>query len=86
VGIEPPKWHDVGPVLRKHVDRFPDWFRKQIGQFTLISRLLCHEREPSMYGDEELGIPPDQIYWREDAEWALSQAEYVVEEVRKLCS
>jgi len=23
VGVEPPKWRDVGPVLRREVDRFP---------------------------------------------------------------
>jgi len=30
VGIEPPKWHDVGPVLREFSDRFPPWFRELI--------------------------------------------------------
>jgi HEPN domain-containing protein len=26
-GVEPPKWHDVGPVLRREAGRFPEWFR-----------------------------------------------------------
>lgn len=26
VGIEPPNWHDVGPVLREERERFPQWF------------------------------------------------------------
>jgi len=24
VGIEPPKWHDVGPALKKEAEKFPD--------------------------------------------------------------
>ncbi|MEM1817663.1 MAG: HEPN domain-containing protein, partial [Nitrososphaerota archaeon] len=27
VGVEPPKWHDVGPVLRREREKFPEWFR-----------------------------------------------------------
>ena len=57
-GIEPPKWHDVGPVLMKFRDRFPDWFRDLIPELAATSRWLRREREPSMYGDEESGLPP----------------------------
>ncbi|MCS7113691.1 MAG: HEPN domain-containing protein, partial [Candidatus Bathyarchaeota archaeon] len=27
VGVEPPKWHDVGPLLRREKGRFPSWFQ-----------------------------------------------------------
>ena len=40
-----------------------------------MSRKLRREREASMYGDEETGTPPDQLYSRADAEEALSYAE-----------
>ncbi|MHA1589950.1 MAG: HEPN domain-containing protein, partial [Candidatus Njordarchaeales archaeon] len=59
VGIEPPKWHDVGPILRKNRNRFPNWFRELIDELAFISRQLRREREVSMYGDEEMGIPPN---------------------------
>ncbi len=37
-----------------------------------------------MYGDEEAGIPPDELYYREDAEEALDWAQYVAGNVVKL--
>lgn len=29
VGVEPPKWRDVGPVLRRESSRFPEWLQKE---------------------------------------------------------
>jgi HEPN domain-containing protein len=83
-GIEPPKWHDVGPLLRINAERFPEWFRGEIPKLSRISRRLRREREPSVYGDEEAGIPPDELYFREDAEEALEMAEYTLNVVSKL--
>jgi len=74
VGIEPPKLHDVGPVLLEFKDRFPEWFRGRIDELAAISRWLRREREPSMYGDEELGIPPTRLYTRPYAVKALEAA------------
>ncbi len=84
VGIEPPKWHDVGPVLVKFQDKFPEWFRQAIPELAAISRWLRREREPSMYGDEELGIPPTQLYTEPYAKKALDGARFVYEHVKKL--
>jgi len=58
VGVEPPRWHDVGPVLRREAQRFPHWFGRDIAVMARYSRRLRREREPSMYGDEETGLPP----------------------------
>lgn len=85
-GVEPPKWHDVGPVLRASAERFPEWFREEIPRLARISRKLRREREPSLYGDEETGTPPDKLYFREDAEEALEMAEYTFNVVSKLLS
>jgi len=82
-GIEPPKWHDVGPILRREINRFPLWFQEKIPLLARISRRLRREREPSMYGDEETGIPPNELYDKVDAEEALSQAEIVLNYVKK---
>jgi len=84
IGLDVPKWHDVGPVLRKEASRFPIWFQKEVRKLAQISRKLRREREPSMYGDEESGTPPDELYFREDAEEALNQAKYVHSMVKKL--
>ena len=86
VGVEPPRWHDVGPVLRREAARFPEWFRESMPTLARYSRRLRREREPSMYGDEESGAPPDELYDREDAEEALRMAEYVSERVLALLS
>lgn len=83
-GVEPPKWHDVGPILRREASRFPHWFQEEIPRMARISRRLRREREPSMYGDEESGVPPDMLYDREDAEEALRHAEYIYAAVLKL--
>ncbi len=58
MGVEPPKWHDVSPILRREIDRFPEWFREYLDELVSISRSLRKERELAMYGDEEAGIPP----------------------------
>ncbi len=84
VGVEPPKWHDVGPILRRESKRFPEWFQREIGFMARVSRRLRREREPAMYGDEELSLPPEELYDRVDAEEALRDAQRVVEFVEKL--
>ncbi len=84
VGVEPPKWHDVGPILRRERDRFPRWFQERIDELAYISRLLRNEREVSMYGDEEIGLPPDEIYTQYDAEQALRYTRVIEEVVEKL--
>ncbi len=84
VCIEPPKWHDVGPVLRRERARFPSWFQELIDELASISRSLRKERELAMYGDEEAGIPPEELYTRRDAEQALKDAIRVFKVVNRL--
>ncbi len=84
VGIEPPKWHDVGPALRRERMRFPENFRERIDILASYSRRLRRERELSMYGDEETGTPPEELYTRFDAEDALNIAQQVYSACRSL--
>lgn len=86
VGLEPPKWHDVGPILKKEKERFPEWFQKCIEELASVSRSLRREREPALYGDEETGVPPEELYARLDAEKALNDADKVLALVIKLFS
>lgn len=67
VGVEPPKLHDVGHILRREKSRFPQWFQDEIDELAYYSRILRKEREPAMYGDEETGIPPEDLYSKFDA-------------------
>ena len=48
---------DVGMFLRRHHNRFPAEFARQIPRLASISRTLAVERERSFYGDEESGLP-----------------------------
>jgi len=84
VGIEPPKFHDVGPILRRNSSSFPKWFRAEIDKMASISRILRREREPSMYGDEELALPPDELYTLEDAKTALDGCAFVFNNCKRL--
>ncbi len=84
VGVEPPKWYDVGPVLVEFPWRFPSWFKEKIPELAAISRWLRREREPSMYGDEELGLPPSKLYTEPYAAKAVESAKLVVTYVKKL--
>jgi HEPN domain-containing protein len=84
VGIEPPKWHDVGPIIRRERENFPEWFKEHVERIVSISRSLRKERELAMYGDEESKIPPEELYTRFDAEKAIEDAGFVLEIARML--
>ncbi len=84
IGAEVPKLHDVGPVLREERGSFPGWFAERVDELAYFSRVLRREREPSMYGDSESGLPPDRLYSKRDGEEALKMAEDVVEAAKRL--
>lgn len=79
VGIEPPKWHDVGEILRRNRDRFPDWFAQEVEVLSRISKELREDRELSFYGDEEAGKTPDDLFGEADACEAFEGAKKVYE-------
>ncbi|MBC7092218.1 MAG: HEPN domain-containing protein [Nitrososphaeria archaeon] len=84
VGVEYPKEHDVGRILKAVKERFPEWFRKEIEKVSEISRDLVDKRSPSLYGIETLGKTAEDIFDKEDAEKALSDAKYVLSLVNRL--
>ena len=77
VGVEPPKWHDVGGFLLEFADRFPAVERARLERLAEISTRLRKEREFSFYGDIDF-IPTEQ-YSREDAQQAIEEAQTTVE-------
>lgn len=76
VGIEPPKFHDVGDVLLENASRFSDDTRRHLESLAGISAYLRKERELSLYGDVDF-IPTEQ-YTQEDAAKAREDAKFVV--------
>ncbi len=83
-GAEVPRVHDVGPILRREAQRFPPEFRAHIPTLASLSRALRAERELSFYGDEQSGIPADELYTDLDAQAKLADARMVLEQCRKL--
>lgn len=77
VGVEPPKWHDVGSFLLEFADRFPALGLDRLEQLARISGRLRKEREFSFYGDIDF-IPTEQ-YSVEDARQAMDEARLTVE-------
>jgi HEPN domain-containing protein len=57
-GVEPPKWHDVGGLLREHQDRFSAALRPHIDRLAAVSAWLRKEREFSFREDVDM-IPTD---------------------------
>lgn len=76
VGVEPPRWHDVGPLIVEHQDRFPRSVGENVAALAEISKWLRKEREFSFYGD--IDFIPTEEYSAEDAQRAIDAAQLVV--------
>jgi HEPN domain-containing protein len=76
VGVEPPKIHDVGPLIIEHIGKLPDSVSVNAGRLAGISKWLRKEREFSFYGDVDL-IPTEE-YTRADADRAIEDARFTV--------
>ncbi|HXG15823.1 MAG TPA: HEPN domain-containing protein [Calidithermus sp.] len=83
VGVDPPKYHDVGPLLLEHRDRFAPDVAPQLARAADISGELRTHRELAMEGDVDF-IPTERYSAEqaarayEDAAWVLRLAERVV--------
>ncbi len=84
VGIDPPKWHDVGMIILEHQEKFPDDVRSDLEELSKISKWLRTERELSFYGDIDF-IPTDE-YSEEDAIKAIEGAKKVVDAASRVIS
>ena len=82
VGIEPPKYHDVGPFLTDNADRFSSEVRSDLAALADISAWLRKEREFSFYGD--IDFIPTERYNAEDARRAMTDAQKVVDSALKV--
>ena len=75
VGVEPPKWHDVGAALVEFAHRFPDAVAADVQELARVFRWLRKEREFSFYGD--IDFIPTEEYTRDYALQAIKDAAYV---------
>ena len=81
IGVEPPKYHDVGGLLLEHGDRFNTAITKELERAARISKRLRKERELAFYGD--IDFIPTEEYTEEDARQAIEEAQWVVELAKK---
>lgn len=77
VGIDPPKWHDVGPILLENETFFAEEFQAHLPRLAAISLAPRKERELAFYGDRD--FIPTRAYAARDGERALADAPFVVD-------
>jgi HEPN domain-containing protein len=76
IGIEPPKWHDVGQLILEYRRRFPDEVSPQAERLAEISAWLRKEREFAFYGD--IDFIPTERYSKDDAQRAINDAKFTI--------
>jgi hypothetical protein len=82
VGVEPPKFHDVGGLLIEHKGKYDEEISKNLERAATISKRLKKERELAFYGD--IDFIPTEEYNIDDAREAMEGANFVVVLARRL--
>ena len=80
IGVDPPKWHDVGSILVEHRGKFPPALQGELDELAAISLRLRRDREAAFCGD--IDLIPERVFDRESAGRAMSGAEQVMRAVR----
>jgi len=81
IGVEPPKIHDVGPLLLEYRKKILPKLRDDVAGVAEISKRLRKERELAFYGD--LDFVPTEEYSEDDADRAYADAERVLTFARR---
>lgn len=84
VGIDPPRRHDAGPLIRQHLDRFPPAWQDAADEISAMSERLFAERGNAFYGDEDDLVPPSELFDQSEAEEAIAAVERLLELYRAL--
>lgn len=77
IGVEPPKFHDVGGLLIEHRDKLASEARADVPRAAEISKRLRRERELAFYGD--IDFIPTEEYSPADARRAYEEAAWVLD-------
>jgi len=84
IGLDFPKWHDIGKLLIKETNQFPKEFQLVIPKLAKISEFLAKKREPAMYGDEVDKKSPSNLFDKPAAKEALTDAKFCYEQIELL--
>lgn len=76
VGVDPPKWHDVGGILLEHATLFPADVQTRLPELARISKRLRKDRELAFYGD--IDFIPTREYGPAEGRAAIEEARAVL--------
>lgn len=76
--IEIPYTHDVGVLLEKEKSKLTPSIHSALPRIISISRKLRLERETSFYGDQELELPPSELYTQVDADQTVQDVDWIM--------
>jgi hypothetical protein len=80
IGVDPPKWHDVGGLLVEHAAKLTQVPETELRYLAAASKSLRKEREFSFNGDVD--FVPTEEYDRDDGAEAAEQARRATEALR----
>lgn len=78
-----PKIHNMAQEIDDIKELFSDEFSKKMPEYYILLRTLYNKRELAMYGDEDLGIPSNELFTKEDAEKYLTGTKDYFEQCKK---
>lgn len=82
IGIDPPKWHDVGGILLDNIDVLPTGLEIDWDEIAQISKWLRKEREMAFYG--AVDYIPMLEYNENIAQKAMDDAKKVFDVAKKI--
>jgi HEPN domain-containing protein len=82
IGIEPPKFHDVGKIIVENSGLLPEAMRAEVDEISRHSFELRRDRELAFYG--ALDVDPWEDYRREDAVRAIEWVDGMMTWVRAI--
>jgi len=83
LGLEYPKSHLLGRVIKKELSRFKLFSREELQQIAYISDGLAFDRAPSFYGSPE-GTPASELFDREDAMESIEETRWVIDMIKRV--
>jgi len=86
VAVEPARTHDVAEMLRREVNRFPEWFRVAVDRLATISTEMAADRGLAFYGDERQELGSQELFDEADAQRAVRNLELVAQLCERLLS
>lgn len=84
IGVDPPRRHDPGAVLLRHLDRLPASWQGRVPAICAIAERLFAERGHAFYGDEVDLVPPSELFERSEAEEAIDAVSRLLALYREL--